>query len=123
MAGDVLITDTNFYEVVAGRPVQLRVTVGDAQPGGTVARLNGAALQASRPGEFAVGADGQNLAGSVLEVLTTVQDLSEAHNRTSVVHDLQGGVADQSFPFAVQVEQHKASARYAITFIFFGGVE
>lgn len=119
MAGDVRVVDTNLYMVTKDTPVQLRVTVGDAQVGGTALRLDGMPVPINpATGVAQIGQPGQDLKRSVLECLTTVQDINPSSNRTSVTYDLVGGPAAGSFPYTISVTADKGLARYFITFLF-----
>jgi hypothetical protein len=115
MANDVVLTDTNFYAVVPGQTVTLTVIVGDGQAGGTALLLNGVAHPFNPPGPEPIpGA----VAGSFLHAHTTVQDINEMTNHTSVTYILRGGVNDEAFPYAIDVAADKGAARYLIAFIF-----
>ena len=120
MEGDVLLSDTNFYLVRSNQPIAIRVTVGDNQVGGTALRLNGSSIPFNPAGATPIGAPGQDLRGSVLHVVTTVKDVNPATNHTSVTHDLEGGVSDETFPYEVSVKKDKGIARYLITYVLAG---
>jgi hypothetical protein len=115
MANDVVLTDTNFYEVVPGHPITLEVAIGDGQAGGTALLLNGEAHPFAAPGPQAIhGA----AAGGFLHAHTTVQDINPLTNHTSVTYILRGGASDQAFPYSIDVAADKGAARYVIAFIF-----
>jgi hypothetical protein len=116
--GDVLLTDTNFYQVKKNTPVFLEILIGDAQVGGTAMRLNGASVVVNPTGRTQIGKDGQDLRRSVLNVITTVKDVNKDTNKTSVTHKVTGGLSTQDFPYAVEVKADKGVARYLITYVF-----
>jgi hypothetical protein len=119
MPGDVLVSHTNIYRVQPGQPVQIDTVIGDGQVGGTALTLNGVPVQFDNlTGRGMVGQVGTNLVASVLQCLTTVQDVNPATNKTSVTYTLTGGLATQTFPFSVQVTADSGLARYSITFLF-----
>lgn len=119
MPGDVLVSHTNIYRVQTSQPVQLDTLIGDGQVGGTALTLNGAPVPFDNTtGHAVVNPAGSSLVGSVLQCLTTVQDVNPATNRTSVTYQMSGGLASQTFPFSVQVTADSGLARYSITFLF-----
>jgi hypothetical protein len=118
MPGDVLLSDTNFYAVRDNQPVLLTITIGNNQAGGSALRLNGKSVPVNPLGPTQIGGDTQNLKGSVLHCVTTVKDINPLTNRTSVVHDLEGGVVAETFPYEISVKEDKGLARYFITYVF-----
>ena len=114
---DVLLTDTNFYNVNASGPIFMTVTIGDGQVGGTAATLNGVPVPVNPTGETTIGTPTQDLRGSILQVITTVRDVNPLTNNTSVTHTFRGGVAPQAFPHAISVNADKDNARYFITYV------
>jgi hypothetical protein len=119
MPGDVIVSHTNIYRVQSAQPVNLQVIIGDGQVGGTALTLNGAPVPFdSTTGLATIGQVGTSLAGSILHCLTTVQDINPSTNNTSVTYRLNGGLAGQTFPFAVQVAADSGLARYLTTFLF-----
>ena len=119
MPGDVVVTHTNIYRVLNAQPLQIDVMIGQAQAGGTALTLDGAPIAFNNAtGRAPIGSPGQTLVGSILQCATTVKDINPATNNTSVTYTLSGGVANQSFPYAVQISADKGLARYLITFLF-----
>jgi hypothetical protein len=118
MPGDVLLSDTNFYAVRESGPVFLTITIGDNQVGGSALRLNGKSVPVNPAGKTQIGDDDQDLRGSVLHCVTTVKDINPMTNKTSVVHDLEGGILDETFPYQISVKEDKGLARYFITYVF-----
>jgi hypothetical protein len=53
----------------------------------------------------------------VLQVVTTVRDINEQSDRTSVTHVLTGGAAPMTFAFAISVTANHGIARYLITYV------
>jgi len=116
--GDIVVSHTNIYRVQTNQPLQLQVTIGDGQVGGTALTLNGAPVAFdSSAGQATVGQPGTSLVGSILQCATTVQDINPSTNNTSVTYHLTGGLAVQDFPFAAQVTADSGLARYNITFL------
>ena len=114
---DALITATKFYTVRPNNQIFLRVEVGDGQVGGTTVQLNGTTIPTNPTGETAIGAPGQDLRRSVLQVVTTVKDQNPQTNRTSVAHQFRGGESDMTFPFEVSIKADGGVARYFITYV------
>jgi hypothetical protein len=114
---DALITATKFYTVRPNSQIFLRVDVGDSQVGGTTLQLNGTTIASTPTGETTIGAPGQDLRRSVLQVITTVKDQNPQTNRTSVVHRFRGGESDMTFPLEVSVRADGGVARYFITYV------
>jgi len=113
------VTHTNLYRVVPDTPVTVEIVIGDAQVGGSALTLNGVPIPLDSGTRRAViGQPGQSLVGSILQCATTVQDVNPLTNKTSVTHHFTGGLAAQSFPFAVEVSADSGLARYLITFLF-----
>jgi len=114
---DALISATKFYTVRPNQPISLAVEVGDNQVGGTTVQLDGTTIPVKQAGATTIGAPGQDLRRSVLQVVTTVKDQNPQTNRTSVTHRFRGGEADMPFPFEVSVKADGGVARYFITYI------
>ena len=117
MNGDVLLSDTNFYAVRQNTPIFFEARIGDGQIGGTALRLNGTSIPVHPNGRTRIGKDGEDLRHSVLQCLTTVKDVNESTNNTSIEHELTGGISDEVFPYAIQVKKDKGIARYFITYV------
>ena len=119
MGKDVVVTDTNLYRLKAKNPVQLEVTVGDAQVGGTSLLWEGRPLPFdNRKGSAIIGEPGKDIKGTILQCMTIVKDQNPATNRTSVTYTLTGGSRKETHPYAVEVKADKAEAHYLITFVF-----
>lgn len=115
---DPRVADLQFYAVVPGQPVHLTVVVGNAQSGGTSASFLGTVQQVP-DGGIVVGAPGDDLRGTVLHCVTTVQDINPANDMTVVTYTLRGGAQDQAFPpYNVPVSTPGGHARYEIDFAF-----
>ena len=114
---DARLSATKFYTVRPNQPISLTVVVGDNQVGGTAVQLNGVTVPVNQAGPTPIGASGQNLQNSLLQVVTTVKDQNPMTNRTSVTHSFSGGAANTSFPFEVSVKDEGGVARYFITYI------
>ena len=92
MPGDVMVSHTNIYRAQPNQPVQIDVVIGDGQVGGTALTLNGMPVQFDNTiGRGIVGQVGTNLVGSVLQCMTTVQDVNPSTNNTSVTYMMSGG--------------------------------
>lgn len=114
---DVVLTDTNFYQVLPSGQIFMTVTIGDGQVGGTAATLNGVPIAVNPTGETPIGTPTQDLRNSILQVITTVRDVNPLTNNTSVIHSFRGGVVPQAFPHAISVNADKDNARYFITYV------
>ena len=117
MNGDVLLSDTNFYPVKQNTPIFFAARVGDSQVGGTALRLNGTSIPMNPSGPTQIGRNGADLRHSVLQCVTTVKDINQNTNNTSIEHELTGGVTDEVFPYAIRVKKDKGIARYFITYV------
>lgn len=111
---DVTISDTRTYTIIAGQPVELNIVIGDQQAGGTSLMLDGRLWKPMQEWE-PVGAD--DLRFKVLHCVTTVRDINELSNHTSVTYTLRGGVNQQPFPYRAEVSEN-GIARYVIDFVF-----
>ena len=114
---DARLSATKFYAVTPNKQVFLTVEVGDGQVGGTALQLNGISLPFNPLGETTIGAPGQDLRRSILQVVTTVKDINPMTNQTSVTHRLRGGVTDETFPYSVSVPSDHGVAQYFITYV------
>jgi hypothetical protein len=114
---DALLSATKFYSVRPSSQIFLTVEVGDSQVGGTALQLNGSPIPFNPAGETPIGAPGQDLRRSVLQVVTTVKDVNPLTNSTSVTHHFRGGMADETFPYQVSVKTDNGRAQYFITYI------
>jgi hypothetical protein len=117
MDGDVLVSDTNFYQVKQNTPIFFEARIGNGQVGGTALRLNGSSIPVNPTGPTKIGQDGQDLRRSVLQSITTVKDISKTTNNTSIEHTLSGGLSTEVFPYAIKVKKDKGIARYFITYV------
>jgi hypothetical protein len=111
-----LVSALRFYPVRPNAPVTVQVLVGDAQAGGTVLHWEGGSL--SFPGEdearHPVG-EGEDLTNTFLDCTTTVRDVREETNRTSVTIRLDGGAGPAEFAFEHEAEE-RGIVIYAIEF-------
>ena len=117
MADDVFLTSTEFYAVRPDNEVVLRVQTGEGQVSGTAVLLNGRDHAFPSPNGPGVIGEG-NLAGSILTVKTTVRDVRDDTNRTSLTYLLEGGKTTCRFPYSISVSAEKGTAHYLVTFIF-----
>lgn len=114
---DARLSATKFYTVRPNQPISLEVEIGDDQVGGTAVQLNGVTVPVKPSGKTPIGSAGQNLQGSLLQVVTTVKDQNQNSNRTSVTHHFTGGAAPADFLFQISVDDEGGFARYFITYI------
>jgi hypothetical protein len=113
-----LVSALRFYPVRPHVPVTVQVLIGDAQAGGTVLHWEGGSL--SFPGEDEAAhriGEGQDLTNTFLDCTTTVRDVREETNHTSVTIRLEGGVEPAEFVFRHEVEE-QGIVIYAIEFFF-----
>lgn len=118
-AGDeVLISRQEFYKVRPSTPFQFQVIVGEGQAGGTFATWVGG--HAKFPGEdqawHEAGVEGQNLSYTYFHCVTTVKDVREETNHTTVTINLQDGGAVERFSYGTDV-QDGGVAIYSIRFL------
>ena len=107
--------EESYY--VGSNEVFLSVTVGQGQPGYVRVRLDGRLIADGNDSLKRVSlGDGDELHGSVIEVLTTVTDTNPQHNRTSVEHLLEGGAADERFLMAYEFDRPRQTAIYDARF-------
>ena len=117
MSNGVFISDVQFYETSGRAPLQLSVTIGDGQVGGTNVDLDDVNVGSGEINGLPIGKSGDNLALKRLNCVTTVKDVNPATNRTSVTYTLSGGAKSQEFPYAAEVSKPGGYATYSITFI------
>ena len=112
-----LVSAFNLYRVKPETPITVQVLVGDFQTGGTVLQWKGGEM--TFPGEDQsqkpVGEDGQDLTNTFLDCTTTVRDIRDETNNTSVTIRLAGGVKPAEFPFSHEVED-EGVVIYALKF-------
>ena len=114
---DARLSATKFYAVRPNHPISLSVEIGDNQVGGTAMQLNGVTVPVNQAGQTPIGKAGQDLRGSLLQVVTSVKDQNLNTNHTSVTHHFTGGQNKADFPFEVSVKDEGGVARYFITYI------
>jgi hypothetical protein len=99
-----LVSALRNYRVRPNAPITVQVLVGNGQAGGTVLHWTGGSK--TFPGEdrtpHVVG-EGRDLRNTFLDVTTTVQDIREETNFTSVTIRLDGGVEAAEFSFDKEV--------------------
>lgn len=119
MSDKVSLVGTRIYRVLPDTPVVLTITVGDGQVAGTSLTWDGEVTQETSIVDRDIGNEREDLTGKVLTCTTTVKDVNEFTNRTSVTYVLEGGSEGRTeYPFSVSVEAHGAYAVYMITFVF-----
>ena len=117
--GVMRVIDTVFYPVRKASKVKLSDVVGDFQAGGTSYTWQGQpAVGNPNFEDELINKQGEAIANTVLHCVTKVMDINPNSNRTSVTFTLKGGVAPQSFPYAVQVKNEHGTALYQISFVF-----
>ena len=70
--------------------VFLTIRIGDAQIGGSVVLLNGREVGSNQITDLNLG-KGSDLKGSKVKIKTTVADINDQTNRTSVTYIFEGG--------------------------------
>lgn len=106
-----------FYEVGDSTdPVVLTITVGEAQWGATIVRKGQEILADSEETEVVVElGPAPELKRSKVLCTTTVQDVNETTNRTSVTWHLTGGKGDLEKTKTETVDHDGDTALYAAT--------
>jgi hypothetical protein len=114
-----MVRDTQVYEVGDSRAVTLEIIIGDDQAGGTslIWRANVIDIPPNTQ-PFAVSADGAPLRTEILNCTTTVRDVNQNTNRTSVTYVLRGGVREREYPYSVEVPNQGEFAQYIVDFVF-----
>jgi hypothetical protein len=83
------VTTTGTYTVGKGE-VFLTVSIGDAQIGGSAVLIGGKTIGRNQIEELSLG-DGAGLKGKSVKIKTTVADVNDKSNRTSVTYKFSGG--------------------------------
>ena len=104
------------YQVENG-DVCLTVSIGDGQDGSSVARLDGQLLTLVEIQNKHVGS-GQDLIGKTLKVITTIRNILEETDRTSVTWTLTGGTQPLHKTCSKEVENDGAAVIYRAWFTF-----
>jgi len=118
MPDAVVISKTEFYQVKPNTPVLLSVTIGDDQEGGTAVTLNGQLVGSGDDiKNLRIGAAGQDLRNSSISCTTTVKDVNEASNHTSVTYALREGKQPRDFTYDVTVSEAGGRAVYLAIFL------
>jgi hypothetical protein len=117
----IMSTSLNaFYRVGDDDRVTLKITIGHGQTGTSFARLGEEVLASEHPGklERALPGTGRELRGKVLQCRTTVADIREETNKTSVTYELKGGLTRFEQTLEESVERERDSIRYKAIFNF-----
>ncbi|MFL5403710.1 MAG: hypothetical protein ACJ8BF_12920 [Gemmatimonadales bacterium] len=116
--GGIRVIDTRVYKVRKTSSVTLTDLVGDFQAGGTSFSWEDV-IKVGTPNfdQEPVNPSGAPIEDTFLHCATKVIDINPNTNRTSVIYTLMGGVATETFPYAVQVPE-EGMAQYLITFVF-----
>lgn len=77
-------------DVAESDHIVLSVTIGNAQIGGSVVRLNEQQIGKGEIKDFDIGI-GSNLIGKMLTVITNVLDVNPATNKVSITHFIFNG--------------------------------
>ena len=98
------VEHSSSYRVGTGE-VRLELLIGEGQRGNIRATVGAKKFHQQHDLDEVLG-KGPELAGQVLTVLTTVTDVNEETNRTSVTYRLSGGPAplEQALSFTVEKE-------------------
>lgn len=83
------VTTTGTYTVGDGE-VTLSVAIGDAQIGGSVVIIEGETVGRNQIDDLVLG-NGPDLRGKSVKIKTTVADVNDQSNRTSVTYKFSGG--------------------------------
>jgi len=118
MADPVTVSKSAFYSVKPSTPVQLSITIGDGQVGGTDVRIGGAQIGSGDITNLPIGAAAQDLKTKSIDCITTVQRQNAATGHTSVTYSLRGGMQDRDFTYEAIVNQIGDRAVYEISFVF-----
>jgi hypothetical protein len=110
-------SDTRLVRVSADDPVDLRVIIGQGQPGGTTVLWDGKilALPEDRESGRRLADRGRDVYYQVFTCTTFIKDLSDLHNRTSVEYVITSD-HDERFPYALDAPNDKDWVQYVITF-------
>ena|SRR6185503_5488787 len=114
MADEKTVSETALFEVEPGQPLTLVVTIGEAQVGATIVRLNG--IVVPFPNQQAPAPIGVTAPPSILDCVTLVEDVNPATNRTTVTYRLETGALAKEFTYTLEASE-KGRVRYEVTFI------
>jgi hypothetical protein len=118
MPSDPKVSDLQFYEVHPGRPVTLRIEIGNEMVGGPSIMFEGPPQPVQPEQDIRIGAEGEDLRFRILHTVTTVQDTNPNTNTTLVTFHLRGGVADRSLQYTLTLSEAGGLAFYLIDFAF-----
>lgn len=112
-----VVSALKFYRVRPDTPITVQVVVGQGQAGGTVLHWVGGTetFPSEDRNPHPIGED-RDLTNTFLDVTTTVEDIREETNLTSVAIRLEGGAAPAEFPFDFEVPEDRGIVIYAIEF-------
>lgn len=105
--------ETDYF--VADRDIDIDITIGEAQLGSSLLRLDGKQLAKGDIQHLTIS-NSTPLKDKVLFVKTIVSDVNDKTNLTSVVYTLRGGKIDQTFRLSVTVEDEGDSVIYRAWF-------
>ncbi|HEX4875687.1 MAG TPA: hypothetical protein VFV31_03390 [Chitinophagaceae bacterium] len=112
--------NTAYFLNGTQNPVTLKIFIGDkGQSGDSVISLDNVIIGKNLKGdiEMMVGTN-QELAGKVLDITTTVLDLSRETNKTEVTVSLTGGIAEREYFLNEEVKNEGDLVPYSMIFRF-----
>jgi hypothetical protein len=118
MAEEILISGTRTYAVGGSSEVYLTVTVGDGQVGGSSVLWKGEIIGEGSVEKLKIGGSGEVLKFKTFRCTTRIKDINPLTNRTSVTHNLTGGLHEREYVFEADVTSEGGYAIYSITFVF-----
>ncbi len=104
------------YQVAAGE-VKLTITIGNAQLGDSIVKLENKVLGMGDIVNLVVG-KGPAITGKALRVKSVVTDVSDKTNMTSIAYLLTGGAAPGTYDLNAEVAQEGDSIIYRAAFHF-----
>ena len=110
-------TETREEYSVASGEVFLSIVFGDGQLGTSVVVYNNKILRMGDIQNLKIGS-GPDLAGNSVKIKSTVTDVNDKTDRTSVTYTLRGGTQDREFAANGMVEEPGGSMVYRAEFQF-----
>ncbi|GAB4376167.1 MAG: hypothetical protein Kow0042_22210 [Calditrichia bacterium] len=104
------------YRVGSG-DIFLTIYFGDAQFGSSAVVFDNEILGIGEINQLKIGR-GTEIIGKTLKIKSTVTDVNDKTNHTSITYKFTGGVSDQEFRFSEDVEEEGDSIIYRAEFTF-----
>ena len=118
MADDV-VADSTEYPVDADstNPIKLTVRITDEHAGSTDVTQAGELLKSGKILDWEIGT-AKDLKEKRIMCTTTVKRVNTATKHSGVIYQLRGGLSDEDFPYAREIDEMGDRVVYKVGFFF-----